>query len=140
MPTSQADCMRVAQKLFILSLCTMLAAATSCGASIRKDDATPEPSPSNKAELCRIVGLDPSVDAVCNQGGVRPLLEAAFPPRVATKSEVHKALGPYLVHSRLLDDGGTLEMYAVLPGLLGPTHALFVFDPSDTLVDITIED
>jgi hypothetical protein len=80
------------------------------------------------------------VDVACQQGGLRPLLEAAFPPKIATLSQVHKSLEPYLIYSKLLDDGGVLETYAVLPGLLGPAHAIFLFDPTEVLVDITIED
>jgi hypothetical protein len=131
---------RAMHRLAYLCLCVVLSASAGCGSSFRFTDATLEPAPSSKAELCSIVGLDPDSDEVCHGGGLRPLLEAAFPPGIATRDQIQQSLGAYHVHTDRFDNGGSLEMYAVLPGLLGPAHALFLFDESGVLVDITIED
>jgi len=130
----------VAWPLIIVALCLTLIMVMGCNASVASDEPTPQPVPVNKVALCRIVGLDPNTDVACQRGGVLPLLEAAFPPGTATIDEVHKSLAPYLVYASPIDDGGTLETYAVLPGLLGPITANFSFDLSGILVYITIED
>jgi hypothetical protein len=130
----------VAWSVVGVALCLTLITVIGCSASVDSNDPTPQPVPANKAELCRIVGLDPNADVACQRGGVRPLLEAAFPLGTATIAEVQKSLAPYLVYAAPIDGGGTLEIYAVLPGLLGPVHANFSFDSSGILVHITIED
>ena len=95
--------------------------------------------PATKADLCRIVKLDPTTQPTCHDTGFRPLLEAAFPLKAATIEEVHAALDLYREHS-VPTSYGTHESYRIAPGLLGPVIANFSFNEAGILESITIED
>jgi len=103
------------------------------------DPSSGESVPANMPELCRIVGLNPETESACHGIGSLPILETAFPPKVATIEQVHAKLGSYLVDSRTISHW-THESYAILPGLLGPVRANFSFDSTGILMTTSIED
>ena len=101
----------------------------------------PQPVGPTRAELCRALGRDLQTDQLCESGdGLKQLLEASFPPKVATKDEVSSRLGQYLLDSHLRAIGGTSETYVIEKGIFTPVIAIFSFDKEGILVSITIED
>jgi hypothetical protein len=121
--------------LFAIAMIVLMA----CNLLQTSESPSDQPVPANRAELCKIVKLDPETNPTCHGIGWKPLLETAFPPGVATIQQVHEALSPYLVDSRLVSYW-THESYAIAPGLLGPVRANFSFNEDGLLEAITIED
>ncbi len=119
------------------SLATIALLATLIAGCAITGDAPPDAL--SKSELCRLLGRDPKRDSMCKLSSeMGDLLNASFPPGMATQSQVDQIIGPYRVSAGSLPDGGAWEAFAVQETLLDPIEAEFRFDKNGVLVDIAI--
>jgi len=109
----------------------------------------PDPSgPNTPAILCRALGKDPATDQLCDYSGddeqLKMLILSAFPPGMATESDVRAHLGIYfLSEDKTSSKVQYEETYAIeqpvffLPG--PPKMAIFIFDAQGILQDVIIQ-